>query len=249
MNAWVDRIVRHPIKAIGREEIGSVTLGAGAVLPWDRVWAVVHEGAQITGGGWVPKQNFLRGVSAPPLMAISARFEVGSGRIALSHPLAGSIEGMPDDPDDAIALVDWLRPLWPANRPSPARIVRADIAFTDVPDPFVAVLNTSSNRALGERVGAELSMHRWRGNFWIEGLAPWEEFDLIGRELRVGNAVLRVEERITRCKATCANPDTGIADIDTLGALEDSYGHQDFGVYARVVADGRVARGDGVLIA
>jgi uncharacterized protein YcbX len=249
MSARIDRIVRHPIKAIGREEVDAITLAAGAVLPWDRVWAVAHEGAQLDGGGWVPKQNFLRGVSAPPLMAVSASLDTRAGRISLSHPLAGTLEGRPDDPDDAAALVDWLRPLWPANRPSPTRIIRADSAFTDVPDPFVSVLNSSSNRALGERVGAELSMHRWRGNFWIEGLAPWEEFDLIGRDLHLGNAVLRVEERITRCKATCANPDTGIADADTLGTLEDCYGHQDFGVYARVVAAGRVARGDEVVIA
>ncbi len=249
MSARIDRIVRHPIKAIGREEVDAITLAADAVLPWDRVWAVAHEGAQLDGGGWVPKQNFLRGVSAPPLMAVSASFDTRAGRIALSHPLAGTIEGMPDDPDDAAALVEWLQPLWPPNRPSPSRLIRAETAFTDVPDPFVSVLSWSSNRALGERIGKNLSMHRWRGNFWIEGLVPWEEFDLVGRELRLGDAVLRVEERITRCKATCANPDTGIADADTLGALEEGYGHQDFGVYARVISGGLVARDDQVRIA
>jgi MOSC domain-containing protein YiiM len=35
-------------------------------------------------------------------------------------------------------------------------------------------------------------------------------------------------------------------DADTLGALEDGYGHQDFGVYARVIGGGRVALGDPV---
>jgi uncharacterized protein len=79
-------------------------------------------------------------------------------------------------------------------------------------------------------------------------LAPWEEFDLIGREIAIGAVVLQVESRITRCKATCGNPETGRADADTLGALDEGYGHQDFGVYARVVAGGQIRPGDAVTI-
>ena len=87
-------------------------------------------------------------------------------------------------------------------------------------------------------------MERFRGNLWLEGLAPFAEFDLVGREIRVGGAVLRVREPITRCKATTVDPATGVRDADTLGALEAGWGHQDFGVYAEVVEGGRVAVGD-----
>jgi uncharacterized protein len=113
-----------------------------------------------------------------------------------------------------------------------------------VPEPYVAIANHSSNRALGQRLGQELSIHRWRANLWLDGLAPWEEFDLLGREITIGPTRLRIEERITRCRATSANPQTGRTDADTLGALEDGYGHQDFGVYARVIAGGTVQTGD-----
>ena len=87
-------------------------------------------------------------------------------------------------------------------------------------------------------------MERFRGNVWLDGLAPFAEFDLVGREVRVGGAILRVRERITRCKATTVDPATGISDADTLGALAAGWGHQDFGVYAEVVEGGRVAVGD-----
>ena len=56
--------------------------------------------------------------------------------------------------------------------------------------------------------------------------------------------MLRIEERITRCTATQVNPDSGKADADTLSALEAAFGHQDFGVYATVIAGGMVATGD-----
>ena len=61
-------------------------------------------------------------------------------------------------------------------------------------------------------------MERFRGNVWLDGLEPWAEFDLVGRDIRVGAATLRVRERITRCKATTVNPETGRIDADTLGA-------------------------------
>jgi hypothetical protein len=242
------QIVRHPVKAAGWEDLSGVELSAGQALPWDRTWAVAHEAAQLEPGVWAPKQNFLRGVAAAQLMAVRARLDEGTGRLTLSHPQAAPVSGRPDDPAEASGLVDWLRPLWPANRPAPAALVRAgDQPFTDVPDPFVAVLNLASHRALMQRLGCDpagASIHRWRGNLWLDDMAPWEEFDLVGHAIRVGRAILRIEERITRCRATMGNPETGVADADTLGALSDGWGHEDFGVYARVVEGGAVATGD-----
>jgi uncharacterized protein YcbX len=90
-------------------------------------------------------------------------------------------------------------------------------------------------------------MERFRGNLWLDGFEPWQEFDLVGRDLRIGGAILRVRERITRCKATTVDPSTGVSDADTLGALQAGWGHQDFGVYAEVVTGGAVAVGDPVV--
>ena len=55
--------------------------------------------------------------------------------------------------------------------PRPTGPVRAEGAhLTDAPEPWIAVNNLSSLRAVGQRLGQELSIHRWRGNLWIEGL-------------------------------------------------------------------------------
>jgi hypothetical protein len=53
-------------------------------------------------------------------------------------------------------------------------------------------------------------------NLWIDGLAPWEEFDLDRPEIMIGDVPPGVRERTERCKATTANPDTGKRDADTL---------------------------------
>jgi uncharacterized protein len=247
MTARLAHIVRHPLKAIGREELDTVALTAGAWLPFDRLWAVAHASARLD-GGWGVKANFLRGVTEPALMAVTAHLDVDGSDLTLDHPRAGRIGIRPDDPADTAVLLDWLARLWPADLPAPTGIYRAaDAHLTDVPEPWISVNNLSTLRAVSERAGQPLSMHRWRGNLWIEGLAPWEEFDLVGRRLAIGAAQVEVRERITRCKATMANPETGRRDVDTLAALR-TWDHQDFGVYAAVVAGGTIRTGDPVEI-
>lgn len=239
-------IVRHPVKSAGYQELDRAALTEGRPMPFDRRWAIATESARFDGApqGWAAKMNFLRGAAEGRLQAIRADFDDGTGALTLTHPDIPAFSGTL--PDDGAALVDWLRPLWPASRPAPrALVARQDGgALTDVPDPWVAMLSLSSLRALGQRMGRDLSIHRFRGNLWLDGLAPWEEFDLIGREIRLGGARLRIEERITRCTATTFDPETGHPAGDTLAALEAGFGHRDFGVYARVTASGPVAPGD-----
>lgn len=234
-------IWRHPIKAHGREALMEFDIAVGSTLPLDREWAVAHEAAKLNGEAWVPCHNFSRGAKTSALMAMSAR--TGDGVVTLSHP---DLPDLTFDPDgDNRVFLEWIAPLVDPSRAVPIGIVRAAArGFTDTDFPSISLHGMSTHRAVEQKVGRPLSRHRWRGNLWIDGLAPWEEFDLIGRDLMLGTARFHVEERITRCRATTANPDTGKIDTDTLGVLEDGWGHRDFGVYLTCTALGHVAVGD-----
>ncbi|MEY4984659.1 MAG: hypothetical protein RIR62_2925, partial [Pseudomonadota bacterium] len=236
-------ITRHPIKGHGREDLASVRLSAGACLPWDRHWAVAQDGARVNEGAWTPCASFSRGAKAPALMAVTAALDEATATVTLRHPVQGAITFRPDDPADLPRFLAWADPLVPETRPRPARIVTAGRGMTDSAFPSVAILNTASLADLSARMGRDLSVHRWRGNLWLDGAAPWAEWDWIGREIALGSAVLRIEERITRCVATMVDPETGVTDADTLGALDAAFGHQDFGVYATVLHGGDVAIG------
>jgi uncharacterized protein len=236
-------ICRHPIKGHGRETLASVRLLAGECLPWDRHWAVAHDAAKLS-DGWSPCANFARGAKAPALMAIDSVLDEATGVVTLTHPDRGAITFRPDDPADLSRFLDWVRPLNPTNRAQPARIVSAGRGMTDSDFPSVSILSLSSLADLSARMGRDLSAHRFRGNLWLDGAAPFAEFDWIGRDIRIGGATLRINERITRCKATTVDPATGHPDADTLAGLEAAYGHQDFGVYATVIDGGTVALND-----
>lgn len=251
MTARLALLCRHPIKSIGYEEITRATLSEGRALPFDREWAVAHEAAKFGHvlSEWAPKLNFLRGVVGHRLMAIRATTDTDNRRVTLTHPEASPITVAPDDPKDAERLIVWLRPLWPAERPAPAFVGHIPgQAMTDWADPFISILNLASLRELSARMGQEISPHRFRGNLWLDGLPPFAEFGLIGKTLRIGDAELEIRQRITRCKATTVNPDSGQSDADTLAAIKADWGHQDFGTYAVVTRPGEIAQGDKVTI-
>ena len=244
MTGTVCALRRHPIKAHGRETLTHVDLTVGQTIPWDRTWAVALDRAKIEDGVWSACGNFHRAAKNPALMPLTSQTD-DEGRITVAHP---DLYPLTFDPaTEGQAFIDWLSPLVPADGARPARLISAGSrGMTDTDFPSISLNNMSSLRALGQKLGRELEPDRFRGNIWFEGLGPWEEFEWVGRRLSLGTAVLDVKERIGRCKATMVNLSTGRRDADTLGALEEGWGHADFGVYAVVSQSGTIRIGDEV---
>jgi hypothetical protein len=118
--------------------------------------------------------------------------------------------------------------------------------MTDTDYPSISVNSTSSLSDLSKRMNVNLHPRRFRGNIWIDGLKPWAELDWIGKTINVGGAKLEIVEPIKRCNATKTNEKTGVRDADTLSALQENFGHKDFGVYCKVVSSGSITVGDNV---
>lgn len=247
MTATVAGLIRHPIKSLGREEVDAVTLVEGQTMPWDRTWAVAHETSQADGTEWARCMNFLRVAASPKLAAVTAALSPDGEQLTLRHPERPDLTLAPDS--ESARLTAWAAPLVAEGRSAPTGLVRVPgRGMTDSAFPSVSIANHASHRAVGQKIGADLSIHRWRSNIWLDGLAPWEEFEWLGREVRIGGAVLRIEERAARCLNVQANPETGRRDLDVLAAL-DSWGHQDFSVLATVTQGGEVRVGDAAALA
>jgi len=239
--ATVTSLWRHPIKSHGREDVASTTLIAGQTMPGDRVWAVAHEASKADGSEWVPCANFNRVSKVPQLMAMRAKLD-DAGIVTLEHPQLGTISFNPDG--DITGFLDWVRPIMPADRAQSTRMVKVpNRGMTDSDFPSVTLCNIASHREVERKLGMDLSIHRWRGNIWLDGFTAWEEFEWMGNDVRIGDAILRPLERTDRCPSTQSNPETGIHDADTLGAL-DSFGHRDFSVRAQVIQGGLIELGN-----
>ena len=246
MTPTVAHIWRHPIKSHGREALDKASFEVGATMPWDRTWAVAHEGARIKPDVWAPCVNFSRGAKASSLMAVKASLDERTELITLSHADLPDITLHPER--DASKLLEWVKPLMPVNRAQSQRVVRvAGRGMTDTEFPSVSIANLSSHAAVETALEQPLAQERWRANIWLDGLGAWEETDWVGKTVKIGTVEFEIHQQITRCLATTANPETGERDADTLGALK-GFGHQEFGIYGVVTKAGDIALGDQVSV-
>jgi uncharacterized protein YcbX len=100
--------------------------------------------------------------------------------------------------------------------------------------------------------GRPLDSRRFRMLVELAGAdRPHQEDEWLGREVRIGEAVVRVTKPDPRCVITTQDPDTGKRDFPTLHVIKAYRGLRDghaldFGIYADVVTPGRVAVGDEV---
>ena len=246
MTANIDTIWRYPVKSLAGESLAQAAL-TNAGLPGDRQFALAHGAGDYdpAAPAWRPKGNFVNLVRTEALAALSPRFDADTGTLEIMQGESSVAAGRVTDPAARAAIEAALTAWLGEAARGQVRLAQASgVAFTDVPSPLVSLINLASVRELGERGGMEIEPRRFRGNLLIDGLRPWGEVDWLGRRARVGGAVLKVVDSITRCAATHVNPTTAARDADVIGALERIYGHVDMGVYAEVDTPGAVAAGD-----
>ena len=86
----------------------------------------------------------------------------------------------------------------------------------------------------------------------IDGVGAHEEDAWIGRDVRIGAALVRMHGHVGRCSTTTRHPENGLVDLPVLDLLRSYRGGLDtteplaFGVYGEVLEGGRVAIGDAV---
>ncbi|MEP4195609.1 MAG: MOSC N-terminal beta barrel domain-containing protein [Aliishimia sp.] len=240
----IAQLWRYPIKGLGAESLKDIEVSPERPFPLDRAWAVLENGGD-TSSGWRPCRNFLRGAKGPSLMALKARTE--GETIHFSHPDRPDFAFTPGNQKTEDVFFDWLAPIYPAERKQPMEVVESPKeGMADVSFASVSIMNLSSLQAVSQKAGQLMDVRRFRGNIWLEDIDPWAEFDLIGKTLSIGEVRLEVVEPITRCRATEANPATGLRDVSTLQLLKEHFGHSEFGVNARVKVSGRMAIADKV---
>jgi len=180
------------------------------------------------------------------LAELKTHLDVETQRLTVMQGNAQLLEANLDDERDWPAIETFFRNRVPALR-EPPRLVRSRSGhFMDKPENLVSLINLATLRSLEEQWGFEIDPLRFRANVYIDGAKPWEEFDWVGSDIRLGEAVFTVDRRNGRCGATNVNPATGRRDLDIPGSLRAAFGHKDLGVYLTTRVGGGVKVGDSV---
>jgi uncharacterized protein YcbX len=136
----------------------------------------------------------------------------------------------------------------------PLRLARTDRpgGAVDRSNGAVSLVSDASVSELARHANVDsVDARRFRMLIGLGHCDPHEEDEWVGRNVRIGEAVIYVREQVARCAITTQDPNTGRRDLDTLRVIKLYRGvrgtkHLDFGVYGDVVETGRVRVGDDV---
>lgn len=245
-------IRRYPVKGLASDALEATELSIGRALPNDRRWAIAHAASRIdpAAPSWAEKKEFLMLAKDEKLGQLGISFDDETNTLTITRKGKQVSRGKLDDVTGRMLLQTFLTGFLPGGPRGAPKIVEApeEQQFTDVPDPFVSLINLASVRDI-ERVAREpVDPLRFRGNLYLEGAAAWAEHDWVGRKLQIGTAVLEVVEPIERCAATNVNPTDGAVDMNLPMTLRRGFGHIQCGVYARVTAGGPIKVGDEIAL-
>lgn len=230
----VGRVVglwRYPVKSMGAETLGAVDVSWHG-FAGDRRWAFIRAGVVQSGFSWFTLRE----------------------RGDMAHYLPSFVE--PDRPDKSVTMVrtpegavyDVADPaLGAALSPGGLRVIRQD---RGVFDTFpLSLITTQTIERLGQTVGADLDVQRFRPNLLVEAAdsEPFPEDAWVGSVLRVGEMRIRVDKRDGRCVVITIDPATTERNPAILRAVaQEREGH--LGVYGSTVTPGRVTVNDPVFI-
>ena len=255
LSATVRAIYRYPVKGLSAERLHSAALARGETLVGDRRYAIENgpSGFDPDAPAYLPKQRFLMLMKNEPLARLETNYRDASRLLTIRHDGREVVRGDLGTPDGRAAIERFFAGFCADELRGPPKILQAaGHSFSDVARKVVSIINLASVAAIegmvgGGRGGRPVDPLRFRGNLYVEGWPAFAEFELLGRDIAIGEAVrLRVVKRIARCAATNVAPGTGRRDLDIPATLLRTLGHADCGIYAEVIADGEVAAGDAV---
>jgi uncharacterized protein len=251
MSIRIASLQRYPVKGLSPEPLDAAVLARGDYFPGDRLFAVENgpAGFDPENPQHQPKIKFLMLMKNERLARLTTRYLDETATLVIDEGGREVVRGDLSTREGRLAIEAFFRRFMPGELRGPPKVLSAPegFRFTDSRRGFVSLINLASVRALEEVVGAPVDPLRFRGNIHLDGLGPWAEFDLLGQVLATPSGVrLKVTKRIERCAATNVDPATGIRDLQIPRSLMQAYGHFDCGIYAEVLAGGRIGLGDGL---
>jgi hypothetical protein len=250
--AKLESVYRYPVKGLSPERLPAVRLEPGQTLPADRKYAIENgpSGFDPVAPAYLPKSRFLMLMRNERLAQLDTRYDDASRTLVIRDEGRELARGDLSTREGRLAIEAFFRRFMPTELRGAPKVLQADgHSFSDVAAKVVSIINLASVKAVETLIGAPVDPLRFRANLYVSGWPAWHEFDLLGQELAIGDARLKVTKRITRCAATEVDPGTGIRDLAIPDTLLRNLDHMDCGIYAQVVAGGEIKPGSEIAAA
>jgi uncharacterized protein len=245
----LQRIYRYPVKGLSPEPLERTTLAPGQTVPADRLYAIENgpSGFDPAAPSYFPKSRFLMLMRNERLARLDTKLDSTSHVLTIREGDREVARGDLRTAEGRQAIEAFFARFCADELRGPPKVLHGPgHSFSDVAKKVVSIINLASVAAVENLLGQAVDPLRFRANLYVAGWTPWSELDLVGQELAVGDARLKVVKRIVRCAATNVDPATGIRDLHVPDSLLRALGHMDCGVYAEVITGGEIAPGDRV---
>jgi uncharacterized protein YcbX len=242
----VSALYRYPVKGLSPEPLERASLSAGQTLPFDRAYAIENGPGRFDAAAprHLPKICFLMLMRDERLATLKTKFDDETETLTIFRDGKQVARGQLSTPLGRQLIEQFIAAYMKAELRGAPKIVSAPgHSFSDVAAKCVHIVNLASVRELERILGRPVDPLRFRANLYLEGVSPWAELGWLDKELRIGQAELVAFACTSRCEATNVDPATGARDMAIPAHLVRTWGHQDFGIYAKVVTGGEVGIG------
>jgi uncharacterized protein len=246
----VSQLAIAPVKGMRLHSISEIRLGQHGVTG-DREFLVIGVDGKLRLTG-----------RTPALLQVEPAWDRARGVLALRFPDGTVVQDAPEPgPSAAVRMYDGREiPGWIIPGPLSAALsgyLGAEVClFRREPehighdDQPVTLMSEATLAALAPAFnGAAPDPRRFRMTITMTGTEPWAEHGWSGRQVSIGETVLRVIAPVPRCVVTTRNPESGATDARVLHALARLRGKDDitFGVWCDISRPGRIHVGDLVI--
>ena len=245
--ATIQSIYRYPVKGLSPQALARTRLAPGGTLPADRLYAIENGpiGFDPAHPAYFPKQRFLMLMRNERLASLKTDYDEASHTLSIRHEGCEAARSDLRTAEGRGAIEAFMAAFCGDELKGPPKVLHgAGHSFSDVAKKVVSIINLASVAAVEAAVGRPVDPLRFRANVYVTGWPAWHEFDLLGQDIEVGSAQLKVVKRIVRCAATNVDPLTGVRDMTIPQTLMQAFDHMDCGIYAEVVEGGEIAVGE-----
>ena len=253
MNCKISSISNCPVKSLSFQSINSCEVKKDLGMINDRIFTFsrgvdLEKAKSMEKNPNERKLNLLLTLKNSPVLN-KYNFIYNKNRLVLNYNGKEIISISTDKPEERSLISEKLAKLEKSLKEPIYLLKNNEFPFFDTSHSnkifnSISLININSISDFEKKINEKVEFQRFRGNFYMDGIEPWEERKWIGKTININYVSFKVENNIPRCVAINLKPKSDDNSLNLLQSLKKTYNHFDIGVYLTALEDGIINVGD-----